>query len=112
MIVYAQVFETKYRTSMADYTLPYQKNHDLDYEFIANKCENLVQGIGEFDARLHQMDSNENKTLIYYFKYVKKTCILSQLLITSQESMKVNALKSLKSSMKEWRRPPEKNFER
>ena len=61
---------------MADYTLPYQKNHDLDYEFIANKCENLVQGIGEFDARLHQMDSNENKTLIYYFKYVKKNLYL------------------------------------
>jgi len=26
------VFETKYRTSIADYTLPFQKNEDLDYE--------------------------------------------------------------------------------
>jgi len=45
MIVHAQVFEVKYRTSLADFTLPYQTNPDLDYEFIAEKCKKLVEGI-------------------------------------------------------------------
>ena len=61
---------------MADYTLPYQKNPDLDYEFIAQKCEKLIQGIQDFDGKLHQMDAKENKTLIYFFKYVKKNLYL------------------------------------
>ena len=61
---------------MADYTLPYQTNHDLDYEFIAQKCEKLITDMEDFDDKLHIMKSSENKGLLYYFKYVKKNLIL------------------------------------
>ena len=30
----------------------------------------------DFDDKLHLMNSSENKGLLYYFKYVKKNCIL------------------------------------
>ena len=53
MIIHSQVFETKYRTSMAEYTLTYQTNHDLDYNFVKQKVWKLIYDIDEFDAKLH-----------------------------------------------------------
>ena len=76
MIIHSQVFETKYRTSMAEYTLSYQTNQELDYDFCKAKCWKLLNDIDEFDGKLHQMDSNETKRLIYFWKYVKKNLIL------------------------------------
>lgn len=76
MIIHSQVFETKYRTSMAEYTLSYQTNQDLDYDFCKAKCLKLINDIDVFDAKLHQMDSSETKRLIYFWKYVKKNLIL------------------------------------
>ena len=72
MIVYANVFEVKSRTSMADYTLPYQLNDKLDYDFIAQKCEKVIRNLEDFDDEVHQMDSRETKGLFYFFRYVKK----------------------------------------
>ena len=76
MIVHAQVFEINYKTSVADYTLPYQTHHDFDYDFIAKKCETVITGMDEFDNKVHQMDSKETERLHYFFKYVKKNLIL------------------------------------
>ena len=76
MIIHAQVFEINYKQSVADYTLPYQTNHDLDYDFIAQKCEKLIAEMEDFDDKTHLMDSKEHKGLLYYFKYVKKNLIL------------------------------------
>ena len=53
MIGYANVFEVKSRTSMADYTLPYQLNGKLDYDFIAQKCEKVIGNLEDFDDELH-----------------------------------------------------------
>lgn len=53
MIIHSQVFETKYRTSMAEYTLSYQTNQDLDYDFCKAKCWKLINDIDEFDGKLH-----------------------------------------------------------
>ena len=75
MIVYSEVFEVKYRTSISNYTLPYQKNPNLDYKFIAQKCKDIVQRL-DFDGKLHIMDSSETKRLIYYFQYIKKNLYL------------------------------------
>jgi hypothetical protein len=61
---------------MAEYTLSYQTNQDLDYDFCKTKCLKLINDIDEFDAKLHQMDSSETKRLIYFWKYVKKNLIL------------------------------------
>ena len=72
MIVHAEVFGTRLRSSIADYTLPYPSRLDLDYEFVAKKCESVVTGIDIFDDRIHQMDSQETEGLFYFFKYVKK----------------------------------------
>ena len=75
MIVHAQIFSTRYRTSMADYTLPYSRM-DLDMDFIAKKCEKVCQCLDTFDDKLHQMDSKETKGLFYFFRYVKKNLFL------------------------------------
>ena len=61
---------------MADYTLPYQTNDNLDYNFIAEKCEKLMTEMPAFDDRQHHMRSNETKGLNYYFQYVKKNLYL------------------------------------
>ena len=58
MIVHAKVFETKYRTLMAEHTLPYQSNYNLDYEFIAQKCDKVIREMEEFDGKLHQRRSD------------------------------------------------------
>ena len=76
MIVHAKVFETKYRTLMAEHTLPYQSNYNLDYDFIAKKCDKVIREMLEFDGKLHQMDSSETKGLYYFFQYVKKNLIV------------------------------------
>ena len=39
MIVHAEIFGTRLRGSIADYTLPYPSRLDVDYEFIAKKCQ-------------------------------------------------------------------------
>lgn len=56
--------------------MPFKKNTDLDYEFIAQKCDKVVEGIIDFDNDVHQMDSQETKDLFYFFKYVKKNLFL------------------------------------
>ena len=76
MIVHAKVFETKYRTLMAEHTLQYQSNYNLDYEFIAEKCTKVIKEMEEFDGKMHQMDSRETKGLYYFFQYVKKNLIV------------------------------------
>ena len=76
MIVHAQVFEIKYRTSLADFTLPYQTNHNLDYDKIVNRCNSLVAEMESFDDKLHHMPCPDHKGLMYYFKYVKKNLLL------------------------------------
>ena len=76
MIVHSQVFETKYRTSMAEYTLQYQTNDNLDYNEIKDKVWKLIYDIDEFDDRLHQLDSPDTKRLFFFWKYVKKNLIL------------------------------------
>ena len=78
MIVHSQVFEIKYKTSLADYTLPYQTNNDLDYDFIRQKFHNFVQKMEteDYDDKLHIMDCKEHKSLLIYFKYVKKNLLL------------------------------------
>ena len=75
MIVHAQIFSTRYRTSMADYTLPYSRL-DLDFDFVSKKCEAVAQGLDTFDEKVHIMDSRETKDLHYFFKYVKKNLFL------------------------------------
>jgi len=72
MIVHAEVFGTRLRSSIADYTIPYQSRLDLDHDFIAKKCQQVVNGIEMFDDKVHQMDSKETDELFYFFKYVKK----------------------------------------
>ena len=76
MIVHAEVFGTRLRSSIADYTIPYRSRLDLDYEFIAKKCQQVVNGIEMFDDKVHQMDSRETEDLFYFFKYVKKNLFL------------------------------------
>lgn len=76
MIVYAAVFQIGQRNRIAEYALPFKKNTDLDYEFIAQKCQSVVENLYEFDANVHQMDSKETKDLFYFFKYVKKNLFL------------------------------------
>ena len=76
MIVHAEIFGTRLRSSIADYTLPYPSRLDLDYEFVAKKCESVCSGIEMFDDKVHQMDSLETEDLFYFFKYVKKNLFL------------------------------------
>lgn len=76
MIVHAQVFEIKYKTSMADFTLNYQTNSNLDYDKIVNTCETLVADMTMFDDKLHHMPCPDHKGLMYYFRYVKKNLLL------------------------------------
>ena len=61
MIVHAEVFGTRLRSSIADYTIPYKSRLDLDYEFIAKKCQKVCNGIDMFDDKVHQMDSRETE---------------------------------------------------
>ena len=61
---------------MAEYTLSYQTNHDLDYNAVKDKVWKLIYDIDEFDDRLHQLDSPDTKRLYYFWKYVKKNLIL------------------------------------
>jgi hypothetical protein len=67
------VFETKFRSSLAEYTLSYQNNWDLDYEAIQIKSEQLVQGMSVFDDRLHQTACGD---VVYYFKCLKDDMLL------------------------------------
>jgi len=76
MIVYGAVFQIRDRNRIADYALPFKKNADLDYDFIAEKCKSVVEGIIDFDNNIHQMDSKDTKDLFYFFKYVKKNLYL------------------------------------
>lgn len=61
---------------MASYTLPYQRNEDLDYGNIQKTCHKTVEEMIDWDNRVHQMDSQENKGLIYFFRYLKKNLFL------------------------------------
>ena len=76
MIVHAEVFGTRLRSSIADYTIPFQSRLELDYEFIAKKCQQVCSGIEMFDDKVHQMDSLETEGLFYFFRYVKKNLFL------------------------------------
>ena len=76
MLLHSQVFEIKYKQSLADYTLTYQKNHALDYEAISQQCEQMVLEMINFDDRLHTYPCKQHEGLFYYFKYVKKNLLL------------------------------------
>lgn len=61
---------------MAEYTLPFKYNQNLDYNFIREKCQKVMDNIIDFDPHTHQLDSKETKGLFYFFKYVKKNLFL------------------------------------
>ena len=42
MIVYSAVYMIRDRNKIAEYALPFKKNKDLDYDFIAEKCDSVV----------------------------------------------------------------------
>ena len=53
MIVYSAVYQIGKRNKISEYALPFKKNEDLDYEFIARKCDEIVSGIIDFDNDVH-----------------------------------------------------------
>jgi hypothetical protein len=61
---------------MADFTLPYQSNPNLDYDKIVQTCETLVVEMENFDDKLHHMPCPNHKGLMYYFRYIKKNLLL------------------------------------
>ena len=78
MIVHAQVFEIKHKSSLAEYTLSYQTNNDLDYGFIKDRCQKFFASMEmeNYDDRRHMFEVKEQPSLLIYFRYVKKNLFL------------------------------------
>ena len=49
MIIHSQIFDSRSKRSLADYTTSFQNNQSVNYDDLSQKCEDLFQKLTEFD---------------------------------------------------------------